>query len=51
MTRKDFRLMAARLSEIQDLEARKTAAAAFVVVAKQANARFNSTIFYTACGL
>lgn len=51
MTRKHFIAMAQEIALIEDLAARKQAAQAFSAVARAVNRRFDSTKFFTACGV
>lgn len=51
LTKKDFKLIARSISEIQDKHARAAACKAFCDVGKHFNVAFNKDTFMDACGV
>lgn len=51
MSRKHFKLFAEAISQITDLQERKSVAYLVASVCKQSNSNFNYQTFYAACGL
>jgi hypothetical protein len=51
MSRRDFETIAASISHITDLRARRLAAIAVAGACQQLNPRFDSELFFRACGV
>jgi len=51
MSRRDFEVIAQNISHISDFHTRRLAAVAVAAAAAQLNPRFNSDLFFRACGV
>ena len=51
LTRKHFKIIAAEVAKIADLDLRKATAESWVNQCKQSNQRFDANRFLAACGL